>query len=185
MTVQDRSGRAGFAAFMFAGSHIEFVVEALQRAVPSPQVHIAVDRAAGRKVLRQRSPLTAIFQLSHIEQAIDHRPQIHLALSPAPLRRRNQRGDDLPFGIGQITGIAQSLAIITRTSLSISHLQPPVQRLLPAQPFQSIQHVFGQALSLFLSLVGPSHRPSLIVANVTIRTIKAYLPRFQSVQQLI
>ena len=130
MTVQDRSGRAGFAAFMFAGSHIEFVVEALQRAVPSPQVHIAVDRAAGRKVLRQRSPLTAMFQ--HIEQAIDHRPQIHLALSPAPLRRRNQRGDDLPFGIGQITGIAQSLAIITRTSLSIPQLEPPVQRLLPA-----------------------------------------------------
>src|SRR4030081_3935810 len=68
---------------------IERVMDAMERAVPSPQVKIVVHRAARRQVLRDRSPLATGAQ--HIHQAIDHLAHIDRALVAASLGWRNQR----------------------------------------------------------------------------------------------
>src|ERR1700682_2529686 len=83
--------------------YIERVMDAIERAVPRPQVKIVVHRAARRQVLRDRSPLATGAQ--HIHQAIDHLAYIDGALVAASLGWRNQRLHQRPFLIGQIARI--------------------------------------------------------------------------------
>src|SRR3981081_2521948 len=96
LTVDDGGARAGVSAGQLPALYIERVMDAIERAVPSPQVKIVVHRAARRQVLRDRSPLATGAQ--HIHQAIDHLAHIARALVAASLGWRNL--------IGQIARIA-------------------------------------------------------------------------------
>jgi hypothetical protein len=49
----------GFPLSMFSTQLIEHVMHPLQRAVISPKIKIAMDRALRWKIFRDRSPLTA------------------------------------------------------------------------------------------------------------------------------
>src|SRR6476646_4947904 len=70
LTIDDGGARAGFSVGQFTTLYIKRVMDAIERAVPSPQVKIVVHRAARRQVLRDRSPLATGAQ--HIHQAIDY-----------------------------------------------------------------------------------------------------------------
>src|ERR1700732_1045361 len=102
--VDDGGARAGFSVGQLTTLYIERVMDAIERAVPSPQVKIVVHRAARWQVLRDRSPLATGAQ--HIHQAIDHLAYIDGALVAASLGWRNQRLHQRPFLIGQIARIA-------------------------------------------------------------------------------
>src|SRR6266404_4363125 len=83
LTVDDGGARAGFSVGQLPTLYIERVMDAIERAVPSPQVKITVHRAARRQILRDRSPLATAAQ--HIHQTIDHLTHIHRALVAASL----------------------------------------------------------------------------------------------------
>src|ERR1700686_2308511 len=97
----------------------------LQRAVPTPQVEIVVDRAFRRQVLRQCAPLAPGRQ--GVEDAVQHLAHIDRALAPAALGGRDQRRDQGPFRIAQIARIAQALAARGKTMFLRPHvvLPPP------------------------------------------------------------
>lgn len=80
-------------------------MDALQRAIPGPEIEGAMHRALRRKVLRQVAPGAA--GLQNVKQPVDDLSGIDLALASAPLRGRDQRRDQRPFRVRQITGIAQ------------------------------------------------------------------------------
>ena len=56
LAVEKSSRGAGFAAFLFAHRDIEGIVDMRQRAIPGPQLEIAVHGALGREILRQVPP---------------------------------------------------------------------------------------------------------------------------------
>ena len=93
-----------------------------QRAVPSPQLEIAVHRALRRKILRQMAPRTA--GLQHIKQPADHRADVDLARSAAAFGRRDQRRKDRPFAIRQIARISQRRSVIACSALFRPHVVP-------------------------------------------------------------
>ena len=97
-----------------------------ERAVPVPATEIVVQRAAGWQVLRQRRPLAAGAQDVH--HATDDIALGHHALVAAPLRGRDQRADQRPFLIGQITGVAQLAPIIPATVVLRPHPKAPAIR---------------------------------------------------------
>ena len=59
LAVDDRGGRARLARGGLAALRIKRVVDAIERAVPAPQVEIILQRRARRQVLSDRPPLTA------------------------------------------------------------------------------------------------------------------------------
>src|ERR1700761_8006495 len=113
LTVDDTGRWAGLARSLFTAFQIERVMNVLQRSVPPPQAEIAIDRATWRQVLRHVSPLTAGSQ--HIHHAVDHLAHVDSALAATSLGRRYQRLDQRPFGVGEIAGIAQSVAVVARS----------------------------------------------------------------------
>src|SRR6476660_9872137 len=54
----DGGGRTGFPANRFAAFYIELMMYEIERAIPTPQVEIIVQRRARRQVFRDRPPLT-------------------------------------------------------------------------------------------------------------------------------
>src|SRR5579862_755212 len=94
-----------------------------QRAVPGPQLEIAVHCALGRKILGQVSPRTA--GLQDVEQPADHRTDVDLARATAAFRWRDQRRKDRPFAVCQITRISQPGSIIPRSAFLRPHLVTP------------------------------------------------------------
>src|SRR5271165_1317197 len=83
LAVDDGGGWARFARGGRATSHVKRVVDAIERAVPAPQIEITVDRRARWPVLGDRPPLPAGAQ--DIHQAVDdfahvHRPPVAAAL---------------------------------------------------------------------------------------------------------
>jgi len=85
-------------------------MDALQRAVPTPQIEIVEQRAARRKIFRDRSPLTARTQ--NVHQPIDHVAHDNRPLAAATLAGRNQRFDKRPLIVGQIARITQLVAVV-------------------------------------------------------------------------
>ena len=69
-------------------------MDAIQRAVPAPQVEIVEQRAARRQVFRDRPPLASRAQ--HIHDPVHHFAHVDVALVAAALGRRNQRLDMRP-----------------------------------------------------------------------------------------
>src|SRR5882757_6725117 len=97
-------------------------MDAIERAVPSPQVKITVHRAARRQILWDRSPLATAAQ--HVHQTIDHLTHIHRALVAASLGWRNLPLPQPPFLIGQIPRIAEPASGVTTAVLLRSHGRP-------------------------------------------------------------
>ncbi len=102
-------------------------MEAVQGPVVVPVTEIAVDRAAGREVLRQRTPLAARAQDEH--QPIDDLALINCPLVAATLGRRDKRTDQRPLLIRQIAGVAQLAAVVTGAVLHRPHAKAPANRL--------------------------------------------------------
>src|SRR5260221_14540800 len=65
MAVDDGGGWAGVPFAALPAFHIKRVMDAIQRAVPAPQVEIVEQRAARRRVFRDRPPLTSRAQNIH------------------------------------------------------------------------------------------------------------------------
>jgi len=70
---------------------VEGVMDEVERAVPGPKVEVAVNRALGRQVLRDRPPLAA--GRENIDQSVDCLAQIGPPPSAARLARRVARLD--------------------------------------------------------------------------------------------
>jgi hypothetical protein len=81
-------------AFNSSGSH----------GMRRPQAELVVERALRRQVLRDRPPLTAGRQ--NVDEAVHHLTHHHSPLATAALARRNERFNQLPFGVGQIARIS-------------------------------------------------------------------------------
>src|SRR3954451_11121661 len=126
LAVDDRSARAGVPPRQLPACHIERVVNAPERAVVVPSVEVVVQGAARRQVLGDRGPLAARAQDVH--EAVGHLAQVDRPLVPAALGGRDQRGDQRPFRVGQVTWVAQLAAIVATTVLTRPH-----QRLPPDQ----------------------------------------------------
>ncbi len=97
-------------------------MDALQRAVPCPQLEIAVHRAFGREVLGQMTPRAA--SLQHVKQPTNHRTDIDLARTTAMLGRRDQWRKNGPFVIAQVARIAQCRSVVACPALLRPHLVP-------------------------------------------------------------
>ena len=75
--VDGGDGRAGFAARGLASLHVRGLVEAIERAIVTAKIEIAVIRAFGWKVFRDRTPLTsdrmniheAVYNLAYVRRA--------------------------------------------------------------------------------------------------------------------
>jgi len=122
LTVDDGKGRAGFPLGLFSTQLIEHVMHPLQRAVISPKIEIAMDRAFRRKIFRDRAPLTA--RRENVHEAVHHLAHDHRALATASLAPRDQRLDQSPFVIGQIARISQLAAVVTGAVLARPHRWP-------------------------------------------------------------
>ena len=121
-------------------------MDAIQRPIVVPQDEVAMDRAAGRKILGNGAPLAAGAQ--NIHQAIDHFPHVDGSLAAAPLRRRDQRFDQRPFRVGQVARIAKMATVIVMAVLGRPHQRHPTNRAtaIESQPTPKTQDVFGQTL---------------------------------------
>jgi hypothetical protein len=85
-------------------------MDAIERAVPAPQIEIVIQRRARWQVFRNRPPLAAGAQDVH--QPVDNLAQLDRALVAAALGRRNAGLDQSPFVVAQVTRIAQAAAVI-------------------------------------------------------------------------
>src|SRR5215210_5467796 len=139
LAIDDRSARAGVSPRQLPACHIERVVNAAERAVVVPSVEVVVQGAARRQVLGDRGPLAACTQ--DIHEAVGHLAQVDRPLVPAALGGRDQRGDQRPFLVGQVTWVAQLTTVVATTVLIRPH-----QRLLQiesppreSQPIPNIQ----------------------------------------------
>ncbi len=94
-------------------------MDAVQRAVPAPQVEIVEQRAARRQVVRDRPPLASRAQ--NIHDPVHHFAHVDVAPVAAPLRWRDQRFDMRPFVVGEITGVSQFAAVVAPAVLRRLH----------------------------------------------------------------
>ena len=86
------------------------MVDLLEQAGIAPGCKPAIDRAPGRKVLRQLAPRTA--RAHHVENAVDDLAQQQTARAANALGGRQLRLDHAPFLIGHIALVAQTVAAI-------------------------------------------------------------------------
>lgn len=94
-------------------------MDPLERAVPLPALKVTEQRAARRKILRDRAPLTPCAE--DVEQSIDDLTDIDPALVAAALRRRNQRSDHRPLLVRQIARVSQPPTVEARPVLLGPH----------------------------------------------------------------
>src|SRR5271157_4801031 len=123
LAVDDRGGRARLARDGLAALRIKRVVDAIERAVPAPQVEIIVERRARRQVLGDRPPLTPGAQ--DIHQAVDNLAHDDMTPVAAAPGRRNERLHQRPFLVRQIARIAQPASVIASPTLARPHRRPP------------------------------------------------------------
>jgi hypothetical protein len=105
--------------WILAALDVEIVMDAIERAVPVPQAEVIMHSAARRQALGQIAPLTAGAQDVH--HAVDHLAHVDPSLAAAPLARRNERLDKRPFLVGEITRIAQPVAVVAGAVFSSPH----------------------------------------------------------------
>ena len=123
-------------------------MDALQRAVPVPQHEVVVRRALRRQILRQRLPLAA--GREHVEDRVQNLAHIHVARSAAAPGRRDQRRDQRPFGVRQITRIAQAAPLGSTAMFRLPHraLLRESSANTESQPIHPTQLLLGSALSV-------------------------------------
>src|SRR5271169_78760 len=126
LAVDDRGGRARLARGGLAALRIKRVVDAIERAVPAPQVEIIVERRARRQVLGDRPPLTPGAQ--DLYQAVDDFAHDDMTPIAAALGRRNERLHKRPFLVRQIARIAQPTSVIASAILARPHRRPPTNQ---------------------------------------------------------
>ena len=101
----DHGGRrAGLAANPLAVEHHQVMVDPLPGAVVAEPGEPAIGRRPGRELLRQHAPGNPTAQ--DIENGVDDLPHLPLAMTPAWTWRRQERMEDQPLGVGQVTSIA-------------------------------------------------------------------------------
>src|SRR5262245_1493387 len=123
-------------------------MDAIERAVPAPQIEIIVQGRAWRQVFRNRAPLAARAQDVH--QTVSNLAQVHRALITTRLGRREAWLDQRPLRIGPVAWIAQVGASIAGTIFGRPHRQRLPQNqaaTLESQPIHPIQYLPGQTLS--------------------------------------
>src|SRR5262245_22987011 len=122
-------------------------MDAIERAVPAPQIEIIVQGRAWRQVFRNRAPLAARAQDVH--QTVSNLAQVHRALITTRLGRREAWLDQRPLRMGQVAWIAQVVAVIAGTIFGRPHRQRLPQNqaaTLESQPIHPIQYLPGQTL---------------------------------------
>ena len=120
----DRAGRGvGVATFRFTRPHAQFVIDPVQCPVPAPGVELPLNRAARRKILRQKTPLAA--RPHHIEVRVYHRAHLHRPRPAQTLLRRQQRANHVPFRVRQIACISQARTPILGSSGLCPHRVSP------------------------------------------------------------
>src|SRR5271165_2888729 len=122
LAVDDRGGRARLASGGFPALDVERLVDALERAVPTPKVEVIVEGRARRQILRDGAPLAA--GAENVHEAVDNLAYVDVALVAAAFGRRNQRFDMPPLGVGQIARIAQPAAVIASAVFLGPHWRP-------------------------------------------------------------
>jgi hypothetical protein len=95
------------------------MMDAIQRAVPTPQVEIVEQRAPRRQVFGDRPPLATRAQDVH--DPVHHFAHIDMAPIAAALGSRNLRGNERPFLVSQIARISQLAAVVTLAVLHRPH----------------------------------------------------------------
>ena len=125
LAVDDGGGRARFAGGLLATARVKRLMDAVERAVPAPQIEIIVDRRARRQVLGDRPPLAAGAQ--NIHQAVDDFAHVHRPPVAAALPRRDERLRQRPFLVGQVARIAQLAAVIATPIFIRPHRRIPKQ----------------------------------------------------------
>ncbi len=131
LAVDDRRGRACLPSRLLAYCHIERVMDALQRAIPGPQVEIGPHRALRRQVFGQCLPLAACPQ--HVENAVQNLAHVDRALAAAMLGRWDHGLDNRPFGAGQITRITKTAAVRSDAMFRLPHRALPSRIKRPTQ----------------------------------------------------
>src|SRR5882724_2652181 len=110
LAVDDRRRWACFPLRLLPASHIQSMVNAIESAIPIPEVEITMHRAAWRQILRDGAPLAA--RGKHVHQAVHDVPHDHRPLAAATLGGREQRLDQRPLFIRQIAGVAKLAAVV-------------------------------------------------------------------------
>src|SRR3954452_1108704 len=147
LAIDDRSARAGVPPRQLPACHIEHVVNAPERAVVVPSVEVVVQGAARRQVLGDRGPLAARAQDVH--ETVGHLAQVDRPLVAAALGGRDQRGDQRPVRVGQVTWVAQLATVVAPTVLFRPHQRLPPDRTTPrkSQPTPNTEDVPGWTLT--------------------------------------
>ncbi len=123
----DNCGRwTGLAAGLFTTSHIELVMDAIDRAVPFPARQIVVQGAARRQILGDSAPLATSAQ--NIQDAIEDFTLINVTRVAAVFGRWNQRRNQRPFGVGEVAWIAQMIPVVAVAVLVGPHEDTPANR---------------------------------------------------------
>src|SRR6266568_172151 len=148
LAVDDRRGRACLPSRLLAYRHIERVMDALQRAIPGPQVEIGPHCALRRQVFGQRLPLAACPQ--HVENSVQSLAHVDRALAAALLSRWHHGLDNRPFGASQITRITKTDAVRSNAMFRLPHRALPLANQTPnieSQPIHQTQQLPGSALT--------------------------------------
>src|SRR5205085_12077557 len=119
LAVDDGSSGTGFPFALLAALDVERVMNAIQSAVPTPQVEIVEQRATRRQILRNRPPLASRAQ--NIHDPVHHLTNVNPTLVPSPFDRWNHRLHMRPLIVSQIAGIPQSAAVVAPTVLRRPH----------------------------------------------------------------
>src|SRR5437899_9054332 len=122
-------------------------MDALQRAIPGPQVEIGPHCALRRQVFGQRLPLAACPQ--HVENSVQSLAHVDRALAAALLSRWHHGLDNRPFGASQITRITKTDAVRSNAMFRLPHRALPLANQTPnieSQPIHQTQQLPGSAL---------------------------------------
>src|ERR1700724_1411120 len=131
-------------------------MNAIQRAVPVPKVEITKQRALGRQIFGNVTPLASRAQ--HIHETVHDFPRLNRALPSATFGRWNNRLDVRPLIVRQIARIAQLVTIVFQAVFGRPHWRAPSnqaaanesQMIHPIQllPGRTLSTAFGRSLLL-------------------------------------
>src|ERR1700729_174389 len=119
LAVDNRRTGAGFAADTFAIQHHQVVVQILPGSVIAKSGEPAIGRLMRREMLRQHAPRAAAAQ--HKEQRVHQFAHWPRPTAASLGRGRQQRREELPFCIGQITWVAQIVPVMLCPGLGGPH----------------------------------------------------------------
>src|SRR5271157_5244164 len=98
------------------------MVDVLQCPIIVPAIQIFVQGAFRWQILGHIAPLTA--RAENVHDAVDEVAFISRAVASAALGRRDQRFDERPLIVGQITRVSQFVAVVSGSGRSLPHVAP-------------------------------------------------------------